>query len=218
MLFADATVLIALGELGWIPLLQQFDPEITISATVRSEVIRSARQLTEAIDQSWLRVETAKAEELTAFRTLAPALDRGEAETIVILRATRPESAKVLVDERAAFNFLIRLIDQVEQGSRIEVICLAQVLHGLEDRRVLPVTAEAASIPCLPLVTMRGQGTSVHFIWTGVGKRARIPFLADRLPSMAPRYAPCVLPEISEQWARSPEVRDGDGERRWHAL
>ena len=117
MLFADATALIALGELGWIPLLQQFDPEITISATVRSEVIRSARQLTEAIDQSWLRVETAKAEELTAFRTLAPALDRGEAETIVILRATRPESAKVLVDERAAFNFLIRLIDQVEQGS-----------------------------------------------------------------------------------------------------
>lgn len=164
MLFADATALIALGEPGWIPLLRHFDAEVIIGVTVRSEVIRSAPQISDAIDQGWLTVRAAKTEQVLALQDLLPALDRGEAETIAILREARPRQAWVVVDERAAFGFLLRLISQDKH--RIELICLAQILHRLDEQGVLPLSAADAMTHLL---------TAGHYGWA---KNVRASYLS----------------------------------------
>lgn len=66
MLLADATALIALGEVGRIDLLRFYDPLVVIGPAVEAEIIRSRDQVVAALAAGWLRVEPANWTKRTA--------------------------------------------------------------------------------------------------------------------------------------------------------
>jgi hypothetical protein len=80
--------------------------------------------------------------EVDQLRALVPRLDPGETETLVLLADPRLRAAKLLIDEGFAFGYVLtRILPRVPT---LELVCLAQVLHQLEDAGHLPVAAAAA--------------------------------------------------------------------------
>lgn len=139
MLFADATALIALGALGRVSLLQYYDPPVVIGSVVNSEVRRSQPQIMAARSAGWLRVEMVDQTEISTVEQ-GWRLDAGEAETVALAGALGGRNDTVLIDEGRAF----RLVDEAIQHNRLPVklVCLAQVLHHLEENGSIPSALE----------------------------------------------------------------------------
>ena len=141
-LISDATAPYALGEAGWIPLLCHVDPEVVISSWVRRELRRFADQVAAGEANGWLRVVEPSRSEVEQLQALVPELERGEIETIVLLGHPRYRDATLLIDEGPAYRFVRAAI--APRMPALEIVCLAQVLHILEDAGHLPTSAASA--------------------------------------------------------------------------
>ncbi len=106
---------------------------------METEVRRSQDQIVAARVAGWLRIEIPDRQEVLAVEDRL-GLDAGEAETIVLAVARGDHFPRMLVDERRAFRHL----EEAIRGKTIagEVVCLAQVLHHLEEMHRIPSAPE----------------------------------------------------------------------------
>jgi predicted nucleic acid-binding protein len=128
LVIADASVLIALAKIGRLRLLKQVFASITMSPSVKREVIdegvqRSAPEVAhvqQALNERWLRTARLNAAEKRSVQQLAgnTTLGPGEAESLAVARL---RNVAFLVDEKEART--------VARALGIEVIGTAGILY-----------------------------------------------------------------------------------------
>jgi len=118
---ADASVLIALTQIGQLPLLQRLFGEIVIPAAVAREVSPSLPQL-----PGW--IETRAVGQPLEARVLAARLDPGETEAIALALQAKVE--RVILDDLPARRLAMHL--------RLTVIGTAGVLFLAKQRGLIP--------------------------------------------------------------------------------
>jgi hypothetical protein len=127
---ADATALLALGKIGRVHILAGLRTNIFITPWVRDRELRSiSAQVEVAVAEHWLRVAVPSATVVNDLMRLYD-LDQGEAESIVAAGELDQPNMQLLLDEGPAFEWVQR---NPRRPPRFHAVCLAQLLHQLED-------------------------------------------------------------------------------------
>ena len=132
-LITDATALRALGHVGGIDWLQHVDGQVVVPEWVYSAEARRYRdQIDAAVRAGWLSVEAPSATLVFEMQRIT-GLDKGEAEVLVLSgpHGTTTTRVRLLIDEHRAFEYVDNLLRKTS-GLRLELMCLAQVLHTAE--------------------------------------------------------------------------------------
>lgn len=102
VVIADAGPLIALSRIDKLDLLQQIFQQITITNTVRDEILdnnycEGKIEIIKAIDEDWIKVQSVDMKDWKAINT---GVDTGEASAIYLAKQA-PDSTLLIIDDQA---------------------------------------------------------------------------------------------------------------------
>ena len=102
VVIADAGPLIALSRIEKLDLLQQLFQQVTITTTVREEILendhcKSKVTVVKAIKAGWIKVRSVNME---GWKTINTGVDAGEASAIYLALQT-PDSTLLIIDDQA---------------------------------------------------------------------------------------------------------------------
>ena len=102
VVIADAGPLIALSRIGKLDLLEQIFQQVTITNTVRDEVLdndhcKGKATVLEAIRAGWINVQNI---DMTGWKTINTGVDAGEASAIYLARQA-PDNTLLIIDDQA---------------------------------------------------------------------------------------------------------------------
>lgn len=102
VVIADAGPLIALSRIDKLDLLQQLFQNITITNTVRDEILENDHckgkvSVVKAINSGWIEVREI---DIKGWKTINSGVDEGEASAIFLARQA-PESTLLIIDDQA---------------------------------------------------------------------------------------------------------------------
>ena len=102
VVIADAGPLIALSRIGELDLLQQLFQQITITTTVRDEILENDHckgkvEVIKAIDTGWIKVQSVG---MKGWKAINAGVDAGEASAIYLALQT-PDGALLIIDDQA---------------------------------------------------------------------------------------------------------------------
>lgn len=126
LLYVDSVALIAPGEIHSIDILRHLPSRIVITPAIHDEVRDSARQIDDALSADCMLVETPNDTAVAELQEISR-LHREEAELIEVAERITGKGAQMLVDEGRAFKYM-------QINGMTNLLCLAQVLHQLEEQ------------------------------------------------------------------------------------
>lgn len=127
---ADATALRALGTIGRIHILAGLRTDFFVTPWVGQRELRAfGDQVESAVAEKWLHGVTPSKTVVNDLMKLT-GLDQGEAESIVAAGELDRPDMLLLLDEGPAFQWVQR---NPRRPPRFRAVCLAQLLHLLED-------------------------------------------------------------------------------------
>lgn len=102
VVIADAGPLIALSRIGKLDLLEQIFQQVTITNTVRDEVLdndhcKGKAAVLEAISAGWINVQNI---DMTGWKTINTGVDAGEASAIYLARQAL-DNTLLIIDDQA---------------------------------------------------------------------------------------------------------------------